>query len=120
MQISNNAKKLLKSAFSGTPELQDKLYSCYTLAKSNAICSEEESLTCVKALEKEGLVSVPYPSSPHLFQLTDYGRHYAEIHFHNALDFFTKSILCPIIVTLITEAVIHELPVLLQLLSHKG
>lgn len=120
MQISNNAKKILKAASSSEPELQGKFYSCYTLAKNKAICSESESLDCVKALEGEGLVSVPYSSSPHLFQLTDYGRHYAEIRFRNALDFFTHSILCPIVVTLITEAIIHGLPILLQLLSHKG
>lgn len=120
MQISKNAKKILKAASSNEPELQGKLYSCYTLAKNKAICSESESLDCVKALENEGLVSVPYSSIPHLFQLTDYGRHYTEIRFRNALDFFIHSILCPIVVTLITEAIIHGLPILLQLLSHKG
>lgn len=46
--------------------------------------------------------------------LTHYGRFYREIIWSERIDFFKRSILCPVVVTILTEAVIHGLPRLLE------
>ena len=54
------------------------------------------------------------------YRLTDIGRNWPEYTFQEKRDVFLKSILCPIVVTLLTEAVTHGLPQLLTLILSKG
>ena len=120
MKISKNALKILNAANKSQPDMQGNLYSCYNLAHKYSICEETEAFDCTQALEKAELIIIPYDTSPHLFRLTDYGRHYAEIRFYETIDFFKTSILCPVVVTILTEAIIHGLPALLGLLLSQG
>lgn len=115
MYLSKEAKKMLKIARSSNPHIQNS-YSAYTIAKELTNVSEHNSLSIVAYLEKEGYVQRPLPDTrPDLFELTELGRHFHEYTFKLNLDFFKRSILCPIAITLITEAVIHAVPKLLQL-----
>lgn len=115
MFISNRSRKLLKAAVSSTPGAQE-LYSGPNLAAARRICSEGEALLILQALKEQGLISIPYASRPDLFSLTEMGLAYEEFCFHMSVDFFKHSVLCPIAVTVLTEAVIHGGPILLKML----
>lgn len=115
MFISKRSRKLLKAAVSSKPGAQD-LYSGPDLAKARKICSEGEALLILQALKEQGLISIPYASRPDLFSLTEMGLAYEEFCFHVSVDFFKRSVLCPIVVTILTEAVIHGGPILLKLM----
>lgn len=113
MFISKRSKKLLKAAVSSKPEAQD-LYSGPGLAKAYRICDEGEALLILQALKEQGLIFIPYASRPDLFSLTEMGLAYEEFCFHMSIDFFKCSVLCPVVVTLLTEAAIHGGPLLLK------
>lgn len=113
MFISKRSKKLLKAAVSSKPEAQD-LYSGTGLARTYRICDEGEALLILQALKERGLISIPYASRPDLFSLTEMGLAYEEFCFHMSIDFFKRSVLCPVVVTLLTEAAIHGGPLLLK------
>lgn len=113
MFISKRSRKLLKAAVSSKPGAQD-LYSGPSLAKAHRICDEGEALIILQALKEQGLIAIPYASRPDLFSLTEMGIAYEEFCFHMSMDFFKHSVLCPIVVTILTEAVIHVGPLLLK------
>lgn len=120
MYISKQSKKLLKAAMKNTPTIQGKYYSAVELSRSHHICNDGEAVLIAKALEENGLAVLPYSSCPELFYLTEAGLHYNEFCFHMSLEFFKRSIICPIAVTLITEATIHGVPILLRMILQQG
>ena len=115
MYISKRSRKLLKAAVSSKPDAQG-LYSGPILAKEREICGEEEVLLILQSLKEQSLISIPYASRPDLFSLTEMGLTYEEFRYHMSVDFFKRSVLCPIVVTVLTEAVIHGVPVLLEMI----
>lgn len=118
MYISKRSRKLLQAAISSKADTQN-LYSGPDLAKAHHICDEKEALLILQMLKEHGLCSIPYETRPDLFSLTEMGFAYGEFRFYMSVDFFMHSILCPIVVTLLTEAVIHGLPILLRLLQQR-
>ena len=102
------------------PTVQGKYYSGIELARKFKICTDGEAVLVVKNLKDNLLVEIPYDTCPDLFYLTEPGKSYSEFCLHEFWEFFKCSVLCPIIVTCITEAIIHGLPILLQLISQLG
>ena len=113
-------KEASKSCRETPPAIQGKYHSAVELSRSHHICSDGEAVLIAKALEENGLVVLPYSSCPELFYLTESGLHYNEFCFHMSLEFFKRSVICPIAVTLITEATIHGVPILLGMILQQG
>ena len=120
MYLSKRSRQLLRSACKTAPTVQGKYYSGIELARKFKICTDGEAVLVVKNLKDNLLVEIPYDTCPDLFYLTEPGKSYSEFCLHEFWEFFKCSVLCPIIVTFITEAIIHGLPLLLQLLSRPG
>ena len=99
MYLSKRSRKLLRSACKTAPTVQGKYYSGIELARKFKICTDGEAV---------------------LVYLTEPGKSYSEFCLHEFWEFLKCSVLCPIIVTCITEAIIHGLPILLQLISQLG
>ena len=120
MYLSKRSRKLLRSACKTAQTVQGKYYSGIELARKFRICTVGVAVLVVKNLKDNLLVEVPYDTCPDLFYLTEPGKSYSEFCLHEFWEFFKCSVLCPIIVTFITEAIIHGLPLLLQLISQPG
>ena len=116
MYLSKRSRKLLKAAPRTASTIQGKYHSGIELTRNFHICDDGEVVLIIKDLENNGLVKVPYDTCPELFYLTEPGRSYGTFCFHEFMEFFKCSIICPIIVTIITEAIIHVVPVLLQMI----
>lgn len=116
MYLSKRSRKLLKAASRTAPTIQGKYHSGIELARNFHICDDGEAVLIVKLLKKLGLAEIPYDTCPELFFLTEPGKSYGEFRFHESLEFFKHSILCPIVVTITTELLIHGAPQLLQLI----
>lgn len=67
-------------------------------------------------LVEEKLLTQPFKNRPDIVMPTIYGMKYAEFRSYQRKHFFKYSILCPIIVTILTELIIHGSEWLLQLL----
>ncbi len=116
MYLSKRSRKLLKTASRTAPTVQGKYHSGIELARNFHICDDGEAVLIIKDLKSNGLVEVPYDTCPELFYLTEPGKSYGAFCFHEFMEFFKRSIICPIVVTVVTEAIIHVIPVLLQMI----
>lgn len=120
MYLSNRSRKLLKAASKTAPTVQGKYYSGIELARNFHICDDGEAVLIVQDLKNNYLVEIPYETCPELFYLTEPGKSYGLFRLHEFWEFFKCSILCPIAVTVITEAIIHGVPLLLQMTLKPG
>ena len=120
MYLSRRTKKLLKAASQSVPSIQGEYYSGVELSRTFHICNDADVPMILQMLKNSGLIQIPYDTCPDFFFLTESGKSYGEFCFHESLDFFKSSILCPVVVTIITEAIIHAAPILLKLLLSKG
>lgn len=120
MYLSSRSKKLLNVASKSVPSIQEKYHSGIELARAFHICSDNDVPLILQMLKDAGLVQIPYETRPDFFYLTESGKSYGAFCLHESLDFFKSSILCPVVVTIITEAIIHAAPILLKLLQSKG
>lgn len=116
--LSKTAKKTLE-VFRTTPPTT---YGRYYLIEKMSFpkdCSWDEVSDSIDRLVAIGALTRD-PGKMGGYRLTDIGRNWPEYSFQEKRSVFLKSILCPIVVTLLTEAVIHGLPQLLALIPNKG
>ena len=116
MYLSKRSRKMLKCASKTTSTVQQKYYSGTELAKQFHICDEGEAVLIVRNLKDNYLIEIPYETCPDLFFLTEPGKAYEEFRFHEFLEFFKCSVLCPIIVTVLSEAILHGVQILCQMI----
>lgn len=100
----------------------DEVVKICTFLETNGLifCDFEKTL---KEYEyKNGIATVRYskPKSPVFVIIKDSGISYFETKFDNVIDFFMKSILTPIIVSILTTLAIEWLPYLLELIQKWG
>lgn len=115
MYLTKHAKQLLNAAIAAQPVIQN-CYSGTLLAESINISKDTNIISIIELLEQQECVTRPFSTRPDLFRLTELGKHYKAFQFHLSFDVFKTSILCPIVVTIATEILIHVLPILLKLL----
>ena len=70
----------------------------------------------VDHLVEEKLLRQPFKNRPDIVMPTIYGMKYSEFRSYKRKHFFKYSILCPIVITILTELIIHGSGWLLQLL----
>ena len=119
MYLTENAKKMLDAAIASKPTIQGRFYSAIVLAKAFGVDNADESKSIAALLEKEGAVTL-WEVDKNCFQLTELGRHYKSYHWWKTKEFFKQSILCPIVVTLLTELALHALPALWRWMQALG
>lgn len=114
--LSKPARKVLKVFRSSSPKFQGGRF--YLIADmqfpQNMDFNEVEA--CLNRLEEAHLI-VPADRQRTVYKLTDQGRHWPEYSGQERRETFLKSILCPIVVTLITELALHGMPVLWRLIQ---
>lgn len=117
-KLSKTSRKILE-IFRNTPPT---IYGRYYLVGKMDFPSEytqDVVFNSIDRLVEIGALNMD-PGNMGGYRLTDIGQNWPEYNFLEKRDIFLKSILCPIIVTLLTEAVIHGLPLLLALIPNKG
>lgn len=111
MKLNRSSKKLLNVIISSEPTIQKKAYDYYEIGKK-ADLSENEYVENLKYLEKVGAIDFENGKIG-CFRLTSLGRHYREFRWFDFREFFLKSILVPIFVSVLTTTAIHMLGSLL-------
>ena len=111
MYLTENAKKMLDAAIASYPTLQNRFYLATSIAHEFGVNNPEEAKAIAVLLEKEGAVTL-WEADRNCFQLTELGRNYKKYHWWKTKEYFKQSILCPIVVTLLTELALHALPAL--------
>lgn len=119
MYLTENAKKMLDTAIASHPTLQNRFYLATSIAREFGVNNPEEAKSIAAFLAEEGAVTL-LEIDKNCFQLTELGRHYKSYRWWKSKEFFKQSILCPIAVTLLTEAVLHVLPVLWRWIQSLG
>lgn len=119
MYLTKNAKKMLDAALKSSPTVQSRFYSACLLADTFGVSDIDTAKSIAAFLELQGAVTL-WEIDKNCFALTELGRNYKAYRRYLTSDTFLKSILCPIVVTLVTEAVLHGAPVLLQWIQATG
>lgn len=115
MYISRQCKKVLVMILGEKLDWQG-LYDAHSLPDVEGM-SNIEKIGCINQLINQGLLS---SRDGTYFSVTEPGRNWREYARNSAVCDFKTSILCPIVVSLVTNAVIHGMPLLLKLIQGLG
>ncbi|HBI64260.1 MAG TPA: hypothetical protein DDX51_03985 [Clostridiales bacterium] len=113
--FQTRCSKELMEYIEKTPPDKDGFY-CAMDFVNNSPFSVREAEDAVRHLVREELLEQPFHGRPDILRPTIYGAHYTEFRRYRRRHFFAYSVLCPIVVTILTELAIHGLGLLLQLL----
>lgn len=117
-RLSKTSREILEVFRNTSPTTYGRYYLIEKMSFPQKFSWDEVS-NSIDRLVAIGALKVD-PSNMGGYRLTDIGRNWPEYTYQEKRDTFLKSILCPIVVTLLTEAVIHGLPQLLTLILNKG
>ena len=87
---------------------KDGFYYAMDFQKSSRFGVREVEAS-VHHLVEEKLLRQPFKGRPDIIMPTIYGMKYSEFRSYRRKHFFKYSVLCPIVVTILTEIVIHVL-----------
>ncbi|MCD8354185.1 MAG: hypothetical protein LUC47_07745 [Clostridiales bacterium] len=115
--LSKSAKRILNVFRSSEPTFQGGRYYVVKKMRFPQDMDFNEVEACLNRLEEAHFIEACGGGA---YKLTDQGRHWPEYSGQEKRDTFLKSILCPIVVTLATEAVLHGMPILLRWIQAMG
>ncbi|MGN8818558.1 hypothetical protein ACTNEN_09590 [Oribacterium sp. HCP28S3_H8] len=120
IRITKNERRFLKAVTNSHSDWQDNHYSVKRIADELSF-DYGYALLLVDDLVSKGLAIRQYPdTSPDDFSLTFMGISYNEYRRDVILTVFLSSVVCPIVVTIMTEVLIHGSVWLLRMLLLQG
>lgn len=112
MKINKTSKKILDLLISSEPTIQGKAYDYYEILAKSGL-KEIEYVEDLKYLSEINAIAFEN-GRINYFRLTALGRNYREFDWKDIKEFILKSILVPIIVSILTTSAIYALEWLLQ------
>lgn len=101
MKLNRGSKKVLNVIIRSKPTMQNDGYDIYKLEKPRNM-SDRELIETLIYLDSIDAIRFSRPGNPGSFFLTVKGKHYFEFQWLAVRDFLLKSILVPILVSILT------------------
>lgn len=116
-KLSKSTRRVLEVFRTSEP---DESGACFRLENLDfsGLTQEQVQYGLERLTEIHALVCVNKPF--HIYRLTDLGWNWTEYSSQDRSDVFFRSVLCPVLVSIITNLVIHGMPLLLRLLTARG